>query len=94
MSLALRQPRLATRSCRVEHASVPLSTGICVPIFAFFSAGVAVGGFEGLRTRLTDSVAVGIIVALVAGKTIGIFGTTWLITRFKNANLDPDVCLD
>ena len=31
------------------------------------------------------------MVALVAGKTIGIFGTTWLVTRFKNANLDPDV---
>ena len=62
-----------------------------MPIFAFFSAGVAVGGFEGLGRALTDSVAVGIMVALVAGKTIGIFGTTWLVTRFKNANLDPDV---
>ena len=31
------------------------------------------------------------MVALVAGKTIGIFGTTWIVTRFKNANLDPDV---
>ena len=75
----------------LEHRFRPLSTGICVPIFAFFSAGVAVGGFEGLGRALTDSVAVGIMVALVAGKTIGIFGTTWLVTRFKNANLDPDV---
>ena len=31
------------------------------------------------------------MVALVAGKTLGIFGTTWLVTRFKNANLDPDI---
>ena len=75
----------------LEHRFRPLSTGICVPVFAFFSAGVAVGGFEGLGRALTDSVAVGIMVALVAGKTIGIFGTTWLVTRFKNANLDPDV---
>ena len=75
----------------LEHRFRPLSTGICVPIFAFFSAGVAVGGFEGLGRALTDSVAVGIMVALVAGKTFGIFGTTWLVTRFKNANLDPDV---
>ena len=75
----------------LEHRFRPLSTGICVPIFAFFSAGVAVGGFEGLGRALTDSVAVGIMVALVAGKTLGIFGTTWLVTRFKNANLDPDV---
>ena len=75
----------------LEHRFRPLSTGICVPIFAFFSAGVAVGGFEGLGRALTDSVAVGIIVALVVGKTIGISGTTWLVTRFKNANLDPDI---
>ena len=25
------------------------------------------------------------------GKTIGISGTTWLVTRFKGANLDPDI---
>ena len=74
-----------------EHRFRPLSTGICVPVFAFFSAGVDLGGFDGLHRALTDSVAVGIMLALVLGKTIGIFGTTWLVTRLKNANLDPDV---
>ena len=75
----------------LEHRFRPLSTGICVPVFAFFSAGVDLGGFDGLHRALTDSVAVGIMLALVLGKTIGIFGTTWLVTRLKNANLDPDV---
>ena len=37
-------------------------------MFAFFSAGVAVGGLSGLGASLTDSVAIGIAVGLVAGK--------------------------
>ena len=62
-----------------------------MPVFAFFSAGVALGGFDGLGRALSDPVAIGIIFALVVGKTLGITGTTWLVTRFKHANLDPDV---
>lgn len=75
----------------LEYRLRPLSTLICVPIFAFFSAGVNVGGFSGLGTALTDSVAIGIIAGLVLGKTTGITATTWLVTRFRKANLDPDV---
>ncbi|WP_237201409.1 Na+/H+ antiporter NhaA [Rothia nasimurium] len=75
----------------LEHRLRPLSTGFCVPVFAFFSAGVAIGGWDGLKTALADSVAIGIMVGLVLGKTIGITGTTWLITRFRGVNLDPDI---
>lgn len=75
----------------LEHRLRPLSTGICVPLFAFFSAGVAVGGLDGLHAALTDSVAIGIMIGLVLGKTIGITGTTWMITRFRGVNLDPDI---
>ena len=74
-----------------EYRFRPISTSICVPVFAFFSAGVALGGFDGLGRALSDPVAIGIIFALVVGKTLGITGTTWLVTRFKHANLDPDV---
>lgn len=75
----------------IEYRLRPLSTWICVPLFAFFSAGVNVGGIHGLGQAITDSVALGIIFGLVCGKTIGITLTTWLVTRFKNANLDSDV---
>ena len=71
-----------------EHRFRPISAGVAVPIFAFFSAGVAVGGWEGLGSALTDPVAVGIIVALVLGKPIGIMGTTWLLTKVTRARLD------
>lgn len=71
-----------------EHRFRPISAGIAVPVFAFFSAGVAVGGGEGLVTAFTDPVALGIILALVLGKPIGILGTTWLLTKTTKAQLD------
>ncbi|WP_369800213.1 Na+/H+ antiporter NhaA [Tersicoccus sp. Bi-70] len=74
-----------------EHRLRPLSTGVAVPVFAFFSAGVALGGWEGIRATATDPVAIGIAVGLIAGKTIGILGTTWLLTRTTRARLDPTV---
>lgn len=74
-----------------EHRFDPISTIFCVPVFAFFSAGVAVGGLSGLVESWQSTVALGIMAGLVIGKILGITGTTWLITRLKHANLDPDI---
>ena len=74
-----------------EHRIRPISAGIAVPVFAFFSAGVAVGGLSGLTESVTDSVAVGIVVGLVLGKAIGITAATWLVSRFTRAELDPEL---
>jgi Na+:H+ antiporter, NhaA family len=74
-----------------EHRFRPLSAAVAVPVFAFFSAGVTVGGLSGLGTALTDSVAVGIVVGLVVGKAIGITAATWLVSRFTRAELDDDL---
>jgi NhaA family Na+:H+ antiporter len=71
-----------------EHRFRPISAGVAVPIFAFFSAGVAVGGWEGLGSALTDPVALGIILGLVLGKPVGIMGTTWILTKATRASLD------
>lgn len=71
-----------------EHRFRPISAGIAVPVFAFFSAGVSVGGWDGLGSALTDPVAVGIILALVLGKPVGILGTTWVLTKATRASLD------
>jgi len=74
-----------------EHVVRPVSAGFAVPVFAFFSAGVALGGLSGLGSAFTDSVALGIIVALVAGKFLGVFGATWLVTKTTKARLDDDL---
>jgi NhaA family Na+:H+ antiporter len=74
-----------------EHRIRPLSAGFAVPVFAFFSAGVAVGGVGGLTESLTDRVALGIVAGLVLGKFLGVLGTTWLVSRFTLASLDEDL---
>jgi NhaA family Na+:H+ antiporter len=74
-----------------EHRVRPLSAGFAVPVFAFFAAGVTIGGLQGLTASLTDTVAIGIVVGLVAGKTIGISGATYLMARFTKASLDDDL---
>ncbi len=71
-----------------EHKIRPISAGIAVPLFAFAAAGVTVGGFSGLFSALTDPIAIGIIAGLVIGKAIGIFGTTYLVSKFTRATLD------
>jgi NhaA family Na+:H+ antiporter len=74
-----------------EHRFRPLSAGVAVPVFAFFAAGVTVGGLSGLADSLTDRVALGIVLGLLIGKPVGILASTWLLARFTRADLDPDI---
>ena len=71
-----------------EHRFRPISAGFAVPVFALLSAGVAIGGFRGLATTMTEPVALGIVLGLVVGKPLGILGATWLVARFTRADLD------
>ncbi|MCI7552087.1 MAG: Na+/H+ antiporter NhaA [Actinomycetaceae bacterium] len=74
-----------------EHSYRPLSSGVAVPIFAFFSAGVALGGWSGFTSSLVSPVALGVILGLVFGKPIGISLSTFLLTKFTRASLDDAV---
>jgi len=75
----------------LEHLVRPISAGIAVPLFAFFAAGVTIGGWDGLVTSLTDPVSLGIVTGLVVGKTVGVAGSTWLLARFTRAELDDEL---
>ncbi|MGP5412820.1 Na+/H+ antiporter NhaA [Brachybacterium paraconglomeratum] len=75
----------------LEHRLRPFSSAIAVPVFAFFSAGVAVGGFSGLLDAWQSTVALGIVAGLVLGKILGIVGVSFLVTRFTSARLDSDL---
>jgi NhaA family Na+:H+ antiporter len=55
-----------------EHRFRPLSAGVAVPIFAFFSAGVAVGGCPASATRSGTRSRSGSSSALVVGKAVGV----------------------
>jgi NhaA family Na+:H+ antiporter len=75
----------------LEHLVRPISAGVAVPVFAFFAAGVTVGGLSGLVDSLGDRVALGIVCGLVVGKTVGILGSTWLLATFTRAELDDEL---
>ena len=72
-----------------EHRFRPLSAGFAVPVFAFFAAGVSVGGADGIRAAIANPLAIAIVLALVLGKPIGILATTWLTTTLMRTKLDP-----
>jgi NhaA family Na+:H+ antiporter len=75
---------------RLEHKIRPFSAGFAVPVFAFFAAGVTVVG-GGLTAALRDPAAIGVIVGLVVGKSIGVLAGTWGVARFTRAQLDEDL---
>lgn len=75
---------------RIEHRVRPFSAVLCVPIFALFAAGVTVSGAS-IREVFTEPVALGVVLGLVAGKAIGVFGGTYLMARFTKAELNPDL---
>ncbi|MEU5419923.1 Na+/H+ antiporter NhaA [Streptomyces sp. NPDC020667] len=74
----------------IEHLVRPLSAGLAVPLFALFSAGVAISG-GALSDVFTRPETLGVVLGLVVGKAIGVFGGTWLAARFTKAELNPDL---
>lgn len=75
----------------LEHRMRPLSAGVAVPVFAFFAAGVTLGGLAGLTTALRDPVALGIVAGLVVGKVVGISGAAALTAALTRAELDTSL---
>ena len=94
MGLMLRcTPREGERQApgeRIEHLVRPLSAGLAVPLFALFAAGVSVSGRRAAG-RLPRPETLGVVLGLVVGKTLGVFGGTWLAARFTRAELNADL---
>lgn len=65
---------------RLEHRIQPFSAVVAVPVFALFAAGVPIGP-RALAGLAGDRIALAIIVGLLCGKLIGIFGASWLAIR-------------
>ncbi|MEV5782204.1 Na+/H+ antiporter NhaA [Streptomyces sp. NPDC052287] len=74
----------------VEHLVRPLSAGLAVPLFALFSAGVVVSG-GALGDVFTRPETLGVVLGLVVGKSVGVFGGTWLTARFTRASLSDEL---
>ncbi len=75
---------------RVEHKVRPLSAGLAVPVFALFAAGVGVSG-GALADVFGKPETLGVVLGLLVGKTVGVFGGAWLAARFTRAELNRDL---
>ena len=67
---------------RLEHLLHPWTSFVIVPLFALANAGVMFS-VDALRTAASSPVTVGILVGLVAGKTIGITGAAWIAIKLN-----------
>jgi NhaA family Na+:H+ antiporter len=86
-----RRPEEKGLAEHLEHLIRPISAGVAVPVFAFFAAGVGLGGWDGLGDALRDPIALGVVAGLVLGKPIGIVAATWLLHTFTRADLDDEL---
>ncbi len=71
---------------RLEHKLHGFSAFIVVPVFAFANAGVVFNA-EVLTVAFSSPLTYGIVAGLFIGKQIGVFGATWLLTKFGFTNL-------
>ena len=71
---------------RTESFLLPWASYLVVPLFALANAGVALSG-HALAGAATSRVAIGLVVARVVGKTVGISLACWLAVRLGIAKL-------
>ncbi|TDF82743.1 Na+/H+ antiporter NhaA [Pseudomonas sp. H9] len=69
----------------LEHALHPWVAYGILPLFAFANAGVSLAGVT--LESFTHHVPMGIAIGLLVGKTVGVFGLTWLIVKLGMAAL-------
>jgi NhaA family Na+:H+ antiporter len=74
---------------QAEHALTKWLAFVIVPVFALANAGVSFGSVD--SNLLISSLPIGIILALVIGKPLGVTLSIWLGIRFRLINLPEGV---
>jgi Na+/H+ antiporter NhaA len=75
---------------RLQQLYHPWTSYLIVPLFALANAGIAVGGGF-LAEAFTSPITLGILFGYVIGKPVGIFGSSWLLTRLSRGRMRPPV---
>lgn len=89
-TLRLAQRELLPPVVRVQWTLHPWVAYGIMPLFALANAGVTIDGID-LSQHGAQRVALGIAVALFAGKPLGVFGVTWMLVRLKLCRLPADM---
>jgi Na+/H+ antiporter NhaA len=75
---------------RLQQLWLPWTSYAIVPLFALANAGIVVDA-DFLARAVRSPVTIGVVVAYLAGKPIGIVGSSWLVTRLSGGRLRPPV---
>jgi protein-disulfide isomerase len=67
---------------RLQLALHPWTSFVIVPLFALANAGIPLNG-DVLSRAASSPVTIGIVVAYVVGKPVGILASSWLITTLR-----------
>jgi Na+/H+ antiporter NhaA len=75
---------------RLQSLFHPWTSYVIVPLFALANAGIPIDT-ESLGRAATSPIAVGVVLAYVLGKPLGIFVTSWVVTRTSRGRFKPPV---
>jgi protein-disulfide isomerase len=75
---------------RLQHMYHPWTSYVIVPLFALANAGVVING-DSVSQAFASPITLGIVVAYIVGKPLGIAGTSWLLTRLTRGRVRPPV---
>ncbi len=75
---------------QAEHAIRPISSGLCVPIFALLSAGVSLQGFS-ISAGLTHPLTLGVLCGLVIGQPLGVTLAAYVTTKLTGGSLNEEL---
>jgi Na+/H+ antiporter NhaA len=78
---------------RLQSAYAPYVAYVILPLFALANAGVELGP-EILAGAIRSPLTWGIVVGLVLGKLVGVFGSTALLRIFRLGEFGPGLTLD
>ncbi|MBV1807457.1 Na+/H+ antiporter NhaA [Pseudomonas viridiflava] len=86
--IPLRTSSKASPLLTLEHGLHPWVAYGILPLFAFANAGVSLAGVT--MESFTHPVPLGIAAGLLLGKTLGVFGLTWLAVKTRMASLPKE----
>jgi Na+/H+ antiporter NhaA len=90
-----RSARVGLRAAVSSNARLlqlyhPWTSYVVVPLFALANVGIAIDG-DFLARAYSSPITLGILVAYVLGKPVGVTGAAWLVTKLSRGRLRPPV---
>jgi Na+/H+ antiporter NhaA len=75
---------------RLQQLWLPWTSYVIVPLFALANAGIVVDA-DFLARAVRSPVTIGVVLAYLVGKPVGIVGSSWLVTRLTGGRVRPPV---